>query len=452
MEERNILIEIKENIQDVIEKKTSLGKSLWQELLTLHPADIADFLQDLERNNAQLLFSKLSKDIQFEVFEYVTDSFKVFCLSFLSESRAIEFLNSLSIDELTDLFDYFSDEQLKHYLNLLHKKAREKVLALLKFHPQSAGGIMDTEVLSLVQDFTVEKSIKILQRLRSNQEIYRQIFVTDKEHALQGHINLEDLVLQDPKDRLKSFLRKNDLVAQADDDQEDIAKKMVHYSLTIVPVVSKGNHFLGAIPSETLMDVLVEEASEDVQKMAAMTPMKQTYLESSIWSILLRRGWVLVALLLLESFTRTIIGAYEETLPHFLLGFVTMLLSTGGNTSHQTSALVLGGMASGEIHDGNMYKFLKREMVISFLLASILGVSAFGRAFSNTGKVLESFAIGLSLGAIVMVAIILGSCVPFLLKRFNIDPAFAGGPFLATLVDILGVFIYCFVLKVILFS
>jgi len=394
----------------------------------------------------QKIFLKFPKELRFDVFQELSDTLKTHCLSFLSEQDQVDVLHSLSIDDLTDLFDYFSDEELKQYLSLLHQRARDKVLSLLKFHPESAGGIMDIEVLTLVEDYTVEKSIKILQRLRPDQEIYRQIYVTNKKHQLLGHINLEDLVVQPPKSRIADFIRKNELVAQADQDREEVAKKMVHYNLITVPVVGDENYFLGVIPSETLMDVIVEEASEDVQKMAALAPMKRSYLETSFYKILVGRGGVLVTLLLIESTTGFILDGYRESLG-YLVVFVTMLISTGGNTSHQTSALVLQGMASGELHRSNMFKFLRREFLVAISLAGILGIAAFGRAYIIKGQLLSSAVVGITLGTIVMLAVILGSGTPLLLKRFNIDPAFSAGPFLATFMDIIGVLIFCLLVR-----
>jgi len=450
MNSENILNKISENLDAVINRDSPLGVALWKDLLELHPVDIADFIDDLDRETGMQLFSNLPKALRNDVFGEFSDPLKSESLGYLSEPDKVEALRSLGIDELTDLFDHFSDEELKKHLNLLHKKEREKVLSLLKFHPESAGGIMDIDILSLMQDFTVEKSIKILQRLRPKQEVHREIYVTDKNHKLIGYIYLEDLVLNDPKTRISSFMRKNDLIAQADEDRESIANKMVHYGLMTVPVVGKDNYFLGVIPSDILVDVIVKEATEDAQKMAALAPMKETYFNTPILKMLYKRGNILIVLLLAESFSTTILGAYEDSLPKYLLFFITMLMSTGGNTSHQTSTLVVQGMASGELHKGNVLRFLRREMLTAFLLATILGVTAFARAWYTTGFVLDSFVVGLTLGIIVLTAVVLGSFIPLGLKRLNIDPAFSAGPFLATLMDIIGVLIFAVLIKSIL--
>ena len=451
MDSKKILQEIQENIDMVIAHDVPMGKSLWQAFLEIHPADIADFLTEISKEHAQSLFMAMPESLRLAVFEELSDAMKVIMLAFMSEHDQIEAFQMLSADELTDLFDIFSDEELTTYLNLLHKKDREKVLALLQFAPESAGGIMHTDVLSLREDFTVEKSIKLIQRLRPSRDVHQQIFVTDRFNKLVGHINLEDLVLQKPASRIESFARKNELVARADEDQENIAKKMVHYGLMTVPVVDKNNYFLGVIPSETLVDVIVEEASEDVQKMAALPLIKQPYFEVSFFRLLYERSYILIGLLLAESFSGTIMRAHEANLNAFLLSFVPMLISTGGNTSSQTSAVAIQGMASGEIGFFNVLRFLRREFYMAFFLAVLLSITSFIRVFFTSGVVWESIVISLAVGIIVMVSVTLGSVIPFMLKRLNIDPAFSAGPFLATLMDILGILIYCYLIKMLLF-
>lgn len=450
MNTQQILQEIRANIKTVISKDSALGQSLWKEFLKIHPADMAYFFSDIEEEDFQSLFTDLPKELKLEVFEEFSDGMKATSLTFMSEGDKVDALNILPIDKLTDLLELLSDEDFKKYYNMLHKQSRAKVLSLLKFHPESAGGIMNTEVLTLVKDFSVEKSIKILQRLRPNRDIHQQIYVTDGGHHLTGYINLEDLVLNPPTTRIATFVKENEFVANANEDREAIAKQMVHYGLMTIPVVGDGNIFLGVIPSETLVDVLVEEAGEDVLKMSALTPLKYPYFETSYMRLVLERGYILAALLLAGSFSGLILQAYEDTLGVLLISFIPMLISAGGNTSSQTSAMVIQGMTSGEIRDSNMYRFLRRELLVATMLALILGIVGFIRVFWTTKQLLHSVVVSLALGIIVMLSVTLGSCVPFILRRFNIDPAFSAGPFLATIMDILGVMIYCYVTRLFL--
>lgn len=452
MDSRHLLHEIQNHLDSVIAQDTPLARGLWQHFIDLHPADIADFFTDIDLEKAHELFKKLPRRLQTEVFEEFSDGMKVRSLEFMSEQQKVDALNALPVDELTDLFDHMSDQELKNYIGLLHKNAREKVLSLMQFDPESAGGIMDTEVIVLMQDFTVEKAIQVLQRLQPNRDIYQQLYITDREHRLVGFIKLEDLVLRQPQTRIQSFMRPNELVAQAADDREMVAKKMVHYGLMTVPVVGDNNHFLGVITNETLVDVLVEEASEDVQKMSALAPMKYPYFETSFLRLLFERGYILVALLLAQSFSTTIMKSYQDTLGYgMLLYFTTMLVSTGGNTSSQTSALVIQGLITGELHAMNIFRFLRRELLMACILGGILGLVGFIRAYAAGVSTLESVAISLSLSVIVLASVTLGSLIPLILKRLNIDPAFSAGPFLATVMDILGILIYCYVARWILF-
>jgi magnesium transporter len=433
-------------------QNSPLAESLWKSLLEQHPADIAEILTTLDRDSFQQLFERLPKEVELEVFRELSDSMKVFCLSFMPDADRVDALGELPADEMTDIFALLSDEELKAYLSLLHKNVRNKIIALMQFAPESAGGIMDIDVMTLMHDFSVEQSIQLFQRLNPRIDVHRRIFVIDRTHKLVGYINLEDLLVHKPKDRIASFMRSNEVVIEAQLDREAVAKQMIHYDVMTAPVIDEELHFLGAISSDTLVDVIVQEATEDVQKMAALAPLKHSYFETSFWKILWGRSYILIVLLLVESFSGFILDAYESSISKFLLFFLPMLISAGGNTSSQTSAIVIQGMATGDIHEGNMHRFLRREMIMAALLACALGITAFARVYMmGDTSTLEAFAISIALAILVMAAVILGSCIPILLQRFNIDPAFSAGPFLATVLDIFGVLIYCYVLKWLLF-
>jgi magnesium transporter len=450
VETEKILTQIQDNVEAVIKKNTPLGRSLWDALEQLHPADIADFLsEEIDRASAKKLFSTLNKHLQLEIFEELSDPMKVQILAILPESVKIEALNMLPSDELTDLFDHFSDDELKIYLNVLHKKAREQVLLLLQFDPQSAGGVMTTDVLTLRPDFTVNKSISLLQRIGPSEEIYQQMYVVDKNNLLIGYIHLADLVLQKPEARITEFMEKNDLVAHVQQDQETIANKMVHYGIMTVPVVDDNNSFLGIITDDTLVDVLREEASEDVQKMAALAPLKDSYFETSFIRILLARGSILFVLLVAGSVSSFILSKFEGIflLLPILSQLTPMLTSTGGNASSQTSAIVIQGIAAGQIDSGNAFRFMRRELTMALVLGVVLGVTAFLRVYVMGGMVIPSLIAGSTVSVIVITSVILGGFIPLVLKRLNIDPAFSAGPFLATIMDILGVLIYCMIIR-----
>lgn len=451
MNRDRIFDEVREHLVAVIARDSALGESLWEAFIGLHPADIADFLGSVSKLDSQKLFADLPKKLKLATFEDLSDYMQGVVLEALSDQEKIEAFRALPIDELADLFDYLSDEDLKKYLNMLAKDVRERVLSLLQFEPDSAGGIMVTDVLTLMAGFTVDQAIKLLQRVQPSHDIHQQIFIVDKEHNLLGHINLQDLVLHKPQERISTFMKKNELVVRADEDQETVAKEMVHYGLIAVPVVSTNNKFLGVISSEELVDVLVEEATEDVQRMASLPPMKYPYFEIPFWRLLYLRSYVLIALMIAESFSGTLLRSYDEVMKiGILVSFLPIIMSAGGNSGSQTSAVVIQGIASGDILFSNMLGLLRREFLISGTLSLILGVISFARAYFVGGSLMECIAISLSLGLIIIISSMLGNVIPFILRKFNIDPAFSAGPLLATLMDILGILIYCHVSNILL--
>ena len=447
MNPEKLLKEVRQNLEALKKQEAPLGKFLWESFIELHPADIAKFLTELRKEDFKQILENLPREKLCAIFAELSEGMQVIALDLLNDMSRIDALNCLTTDQMTDLFENLSDDDLKKYLDLLHKKDREAVLSLLKFDPESAGGIMDTEVLALHEDFSVKKGIELIQRLDVKRDLHQRIFIINDKKQLVGFINLEDLVLQKPLTRIKEFMHDNEFIVLADEDQEQIAKKMVHYNLTIAPVVGKDHYFLGIIPSSTVIDVLEEEASEDVYRMSAMEPVKGTYFEMPFFTLLYQRSYILIILLLAQSLSSSIMMHYQELLTGFLMLFTTMLISTGGNASSQTSAIIIQGMASGEINKSNMRRFFKRELLLAVSMAFILGITAFSRVYITSGNILGSLVVSLALSSIVIVSMSIGSVIPVVLKRLNIDPAYSAGPFLTTLIDILGLLIYCNVSK-----
>lgn len=441
---------ILDHLEEVVKEQGPLGIALWHDFLKVHPADIAQFFSQIERFAVKQLFLKLPEQRKLAVFKELPTSLKVFCLSLVSDQDRSYLLGKLPIDELTDFFDELSDEELKKYLKLLHKKDREQVISLLRFNPDSAGGLMHTNVLTLMQDFTVERSIQIVQRLQPDRDLHQRIFVTDQNNELIGFIQLEDLVLKSPKTRIGSIMRPNELIVSVDQDGEEVARAMKHYSLLIVPVVDTNGVFLGVISSDTLIEIIEQEAEEDLYRMAALTPIENSYFETPFFKLVYQRSFILIALLFVQSFSTMIIKYYEATLEGFLLLFITMLTSTGGNASNQTSAFAIQGMAMGEINAANSARFIKRELMIAGIIAVLLGIFSFVRIYPFHGNLLGCCVVSFSLALIVLFSIMLGSCMPIVLKRLGMDPAHSAGPLLATLMDVFGLLIYCVISHLIL--
>lgn len=446
-----IFEQIKENISEVIAKSSGLGQDLFNTLIELHPADIAQFLTDIKKEDGLALYLALPVNIKISVFEYFSDTMQASVLKKLPDNEKLKLLENIPLHEVVDFLDLLSDQDVKDLFKIMHTKDRKQVLELMKFGQESAGGIMETDVITFTQDLTVEKAIQILQKVQPKKEVHQDIYVTDKDNKLVGHIKLEDLVLKNPKTHLYSFLRENKFIAHVDDDQEEVSQKMVHYHLSSIPVVAKDNYFVGVIPTETLIDVIEEESSEDIYKISAMAPIKQTYFETPFFRLLTERSVILIGLMLIESLSSAILHSYDTILAAFYLtAFVTMVLNAGGTTSSQSSILAIQGLTSGEINFANVSRFVKREFLMSIAIAAILGITAFLRVYLGGYSALVSLAVALAIACIVTLSTLLGSLLPIILKKFKIDPAFSAGPVLATIMDILGSLLFCVIAKLIL--
>ncbi len=436
--------QLEAHLTQAVNQSSERGKKLWQQFHALHPADKAYLITQLADNEGQKLFRALDKETQVSVFQELSDAKKVAYLSALPESGRRNILSSMSIDALTDFFDELSDATLEQYLGLLQKKSRKRVLSLLKFKPETAGAVMRTNVITLLDTFSVKKAVEIVQRLQPDRQLHQIMYVTDQDNKLVGYVHLEDLVVHKPHERIHDIMRKKAFIMHPDQDQEQVARQMSHYHLTNVPVVDDNEHFLGVISADTLVDILEYESSEDIYRMATMNPVHTNYFETPIYRLVYQRASILIVLLLAQSISSAIMQQYEQTLSAFLYIFTTMLASAGGNASSQTSALVIQGLATQEINQSNKWRFFGREFWIAAVIALLMSTVGFFRAYLvKGGTILASLAVSASLGAIVMTSVVLGSLIPIILNRMNVDPAHSAGPLLATLMDIVGIYVFC---------
>ena len=453
VEIKKILLQIENNINAVIDGSDELGLDLWHVLVQMHPADVATLIEQLSFAQGLAVLKKLPKELLVNAFEYLESTVQAEMLVLLDTDHAASILNKMAADELTDFLDYLSDTDLEKYLKLLQKKERDRIMSLLSFNPQSAGGRMNSDVISLQKDFTVKKCVDLLQRLGPHKDVMERIYVTNKDHVLVGHITLDKLVLTKPETYLSQIIQKNELAVFVDEDQEDVADQIHHYDLPSVPVVDKQNHFLGVITVQDVVDIIKEEESEDVYKMSGLaSSVSHSYFSTPAWRLILHRSVWLVSLMLFQSISSLIMGKYDAMIRnHAIISFfLTMLTGTGGNAGNQSATLVIRGLINNEISRHNATKVLWREFGIGIVMAGILSVFGFLRVYYFYNDIVSAIAINLSLFFIVITSMILGTLIPIILERFNIDPAHSAAPFLATLMDIFGVLIYCFICSKIL--
>ncbi len=449
---KKILLQIQNNIESIIKDDSVLGKDLWQILLQQHPADIALILNNVDDEMRIALFKKLPQELGCSVFENIDEPTQAFILSNLDIDDVEYILTEIPVSALTDLFEHISDEELEKYLKLLQVKQRNKLISLRSFAPESAGARMETDVLTLQENFTIKRSIEVLQRLTPKQSVDNVIYVTDKNNIVVGSLTLDKLVMNKPETLLSKIMDKVEFLVDVDEDQEEVANQMKHYNLTSAPVIDREKHFLGIITAENLFEIITEEESEDVYKMSGQAPLEYSYFSTPTIRLIWQRIPWLLGLLLLQSFSSLILARYDTMLSQYTIitFFLTMLIGTGGNAGNQSATLVIRGLTTKEITRQNGIKMLIREMGISVIMSLIIVLVGFTRVYYTSHDIISTIAISISLFLIIITSITLGTLIPLILERLNLDPAHSAAPFLTTLMDILGVGIYCLVCSKIL--
>ncbi|MGD1997284.1 MAG: magnesium transporter [Candidatus Dependentiae bacterium] len=440
------LLALEPYITEVCAQSTPRGVAGWQLLTNSHPSDIAELVEALGKRAQKRLIKKLAMPLLAKTFEQLPHMTQVDVIKMMSDDTAGDVLKHMHADEVVDLLEHLDDDSVQHYLKLIQKKRRLRILSLLNFDSKSAGGIMSSDVLTLHSDMTVKKAIGLLQRIRPDEvEIRYRLYVVDNETCLVGYVTLDTLVTNKPETPIKSLIKENEVVINAHEDQEEAVHKMTHYDISTAPVTDDEGHFLGVILSNDVFEVIEEEASEDVYKMSGVGHVEHTYFETPLLHMFFERGKWLVPLLLFQSVSGQIMSRFDGMLAeHVVIAFfLTMLIGTGGNAGNQSATLVIRGLATGEINRTQGMLVLMREFCIGLLIAASLSAISFGRVLVTNGNPTIATAISLSLFCIVLASMVLGTLIPLILERMGIDPAHSAAPFLATLMDIIGIIIYC---------
>lgn len=408
----------------------------------LHPVDIGEVLEGINRKMLVYLFFQLLLDQQADVFMEFTNETRQYIFRSSSKQKRELLLDYLTISELVDFFDDLSDSEVNLYIQLVNKKERSKVLSLLEFPETSAAGIMEIDIIVLPPNMTVVKTVVILKKLKINKRLYKTIYIVNEKRVMLGYIELEALVFAEESDYISNFICPVEYLVKATDDREMVAAYMTRYRVDIVPVIDSDNHFLGVITSEIIARTIEDEASEDIFRMASLSPIENTYFKTDIFKLFWQRASILTILLLMQSVSTMIIGKYTVLLSGFLITYIGIITSTGGNTSSQVSALVIQGLASGDIRTKDMIRFIKRECLIGGLLGIFLSLIGAVRTYFFHYQALDMMIVGIALFCIVILSTLLGSSIPFLLYKLKLDPAYSAGPLLATCMDILGVILF----------
>jgi len=421
----------------------------------LPPADVADLLNQLTLTEAATVFTMLSIPRSVEVFDQPTLRRRAPILEQLDPARAAQILAGLAADQRTDIFRHLGDHERRRLLPKLTAEVRAEVERLLQYPHHTAGGIMTTEFVRIDPRMTVGEALKHVRSVaREKESIYACYVLEADTSRLVGSLSLRDLVMADLTKSVTEVMRKKPVTVAALDDQEAVANKIAKYNLLAVPVLEKDGSVVGFVTVDDVIDVLINEQTEDVLKMAAIEggALDRPYFENSIPLVVRKRiGWLLL-LFVAETFTGTVLRHYEGELAAVvaLSFFIPLLIGTGGNAGSQTVTTIIRSLALGEIRLKDAGRVLAREATTGVTIGLLIGGIAFGRALLWGAHMPLAWTVSLTILAICTWSTTVGSVIPLVAERFGVDSAVLSAPLITTLVDATGLIIYFRIAKVVL--
>ncbi|HHV18385.1 MAG TPA: magnesium transporter [Thermoanaerobacterales bacterium] len=413
-------------------------------LANLHPADIVQILNEIKNGNKKLFFRMMSSSKAAEVLEEFDPFDRLHIMEEMTETETVRILENMSVDEITDLFQEMPTAQAESLLQKLPQEDYEELKALLKMAEDTAGGLMTTDYVYILSDVTVSQAIDDVRQFGQKAETIYYLYVVDDKKHLQGVLSLRELISAPRDKRIHEIMHRKIVSVHVDQDQEGVAKIISRYSLLAVPVVNEENRLLGIVTVDDAMEVMEAEDTEDIHKMAGITPEEDVVLTTTIWGASKKRILWLVICLLGDMLAGKVIHGYSHVLESVVAVafFIPVLMATGGNIGTQSLALSVRGMATEELSRKNILQFIIGETLAGLQLGIICGsiVSVIAYIWQNNAQL--SIAVGLSMSISLMLASLMGVLVPLIFHIFNIDPAVASGPFITTLVDITTLIIY----------
>ncbi len=420
----------------------------------LPAADLAELLNQLRLQEAGSVLSMISISRAAEVLDQPTLHRRSAIVEELEPGRASQLLEALSADQRTEIVRGMGEVARRRLIPKLSADVRAEVESLLKYPERTAGGIMTTEYVRLDPAMTVGDALRHIRSVAQEKESIYACYVMDPAGKLLGSVSLRDLVMAEFSHPVVSVMRKKPVTVNALDDREAVAAKIAKYNLLAVPVLESDGRVVGFVTVDDVIDVMIEEGTEDALKMGAVEPgaLDEPYATTPFWTLIRKRaGWLLV-LFLSEMLTATAMGRFEDEIARavVLALFVPLIISSGGNSGSQAASLIIRALAVGELRIRDWWQVMRREILAGLVLGGTLGVVGFLRItiwslispMYGPHWLLVAVTIWVSLIGVVMWGTLTGSMLPLLLKRVGMDPAVSSAPFVATLVDVTGIFIY----------
>lgn len=407
-----------------------------------HPADIADIVRNLSQENSQYVFGLLDADTASDVIVELDDVSREKLVSELRHDRLSEIVDEMDSDDATDIVAELPEDVAEKVLDLIDKEDSAEVKELLRHEEDTAGGIMALEFVSVSEDMTVDDAIReIREKAEEVNEIYN-VWVVNSPGMLVGVLSLKKLILAKPNARVRNIMDKDVISVPTDMDQEEVANVFRRYGLVSVPVIDQSGKLVGRITVDDVVDVMEEEASEDIQKMAGLTDEEEIRETSALKISMVRLPWLLIAFVG-EMFSALVLNHFEASIQKVFIAalFIPLMMAMGGNSGIQAATIVVRAMALGELNPKDTLQRLKKEIRVSLLTGSVCGLLLIG-VVTFFGEPKFGMVLGFVMLLVILNASFVGASVPLVLRRVGVDPAIATGPFITTFNDVFGLFIY----------
>lgn len=440
-----------DEIRELLEGK--LYTRLRQKMAEMNEADVAAVMEELEDEEMLKVFRILPKSMAADVFSYLDVDNQQFIITSLSDKEAASIIDNLMADDATDLLEEMPANVVKKILASAKPETRKDINHLLRYPENSAGSIMTVEYVDLKENLTVEEAISRIRRIGVDSETINICYVLDSKRTLLGTVALRYLLLSQPDETIGDIMHENVIVINTLMDQEEVAAMFQKYDFTAMPVVDNENRLVGIITVDDIMDILQEETTEDIEKMAAIVPSDKPYMKTGIFETYKKRIPWLLFLMISATFTGKIITSFEDALSAcvVLTAFIPMLMDTGGNAGGQTSVTIIRGLSLNEIEFRDMLRIIWKEIRVAVLCGLTLSAANFAKlmVYDQVGWYVAA-VVCLTLVASVIIAKIVGCVLPLCAKKIGFDPAVMASPFITTIVDALSLMIYFQIAKMIL--
>ena len=457
MAERFELVE-KALLKMLAEKKYA---SLRDILVTMNPIDVAGLFDDLEEKQIPVMFRLLPKEQAAETFVEMEPDAQQLLIQGFSDNELREVLDELYVDDAADLVEEMPANVVRRILAQADPEMRRSINQILRYPENSAGALMTMEYVSLRPEMTVEEAILRIRRQGVDKETIYTCYVLEKDRTLLGIVTVKDLLLAESDDtEIREIMTESVISVNTQDDQEEVAKMFSKYNFLALPVVDTENRMVGIVTFDDAMDVMEEEATEDMEIMAAMTPSEKSYLKSTPFDLYKHRIPWLMLLMVSATFTGMIISSFESALALLpaLTAFIPMLMDTGGNCGSQSSVTVIRALSLDELELSDVFAVLWKEVRTAVLCGISLAAVCFLKVLLVDRLLMHNESISLSvdlviclaLGVTVVMAKMVGCTLPLLAKRLGFDPAVMASPFITTIVDALSLLVYFLFAKTIL--